>query len=1000
MIRFSCPGCDAEIEVPDSKAGAKAKCGDCGEPIQIPSVPKKRTSQLAAGKPAPAPKRRPADEDDEPEEKPSRVAAKRSQRDDDDDAPEEKPSRPAAKRSRADDDDEPDEKPARASSKRSRRDEDDEEDEAPKKKSARADSKKRRKDEDDEDEEPKSSKKLLFIGGGVVAAAAAAVVVILLMNQGKPEDKKESTERPKPPVMNPNPVNTGQAKVDVKEEKKEEEKKKTEENTQLVKAGAATANDIYRHVLKSAAWIVVHIGTGNNAAMGTGTLIDKKNRLILTNEHVVHGGSELVVIFPMYQGDKLIAEREKYVEKLKTKGHDAIPGKVLAQDFKRDLALIQLDRVPDAVLPLALAEKQVTPGDDVYSVGNPGATESLWILSKGTVRQVARKKWQDAPAEGGPSGPSGPMGPIGPMGPPNGPMGPRGPRGPMGGGPMPPMGPNGPMGPKGPMGPNGPPNGPMGPNMGVGQNAMHEAEVVETDSQTNPGDSGGPMVNNRGQLVAVTQSYTPGSRGLSNFIDLTEARDFIEKTCKEKNITWERADRKVTAGYATGDVAELAKMLGSPDAKVRARAAEAMAQMGPNAQLAVPDLVKLLKDPDPLCRTMAQKALEKIGAPAKSALPDLIAGLKDPSLIVKAYAAEALGKLGPDARSAGPALLEAVKDADVQVRRHAAGSLGKITYDDKEKMSATLNPLLKDDDKGVRVAAAESLATVAELPALIDLLKHRDMEARTFAAYGVGRLGTRAKTAIPALIEGFKSSTGKEARRAIFDAFVLCGPTAKNGLPLYIDAMADPALRPPASLALAKLGPEAKPAVKVLAEALNDTNNTTRLNSINTLGKIGPDAKEAVPALARLLSQKGQGLRTPVLAALEQIGPAAAEAIGDLIPLLGESTQKVTGIQRDAILLEDTYNKDLHNKVTNVLAKIGKDAVVPLRTRLTDNNKFIRLGAIVALGKIGPDAKSAANDLGVLAQTDRFPDAQSAALIAYKQVTAKKPKPLKKPMKK
>src|SRR5205823_356163 len=33
------------------------------------------------------------------------------------------------------------------------------------------------------------------------------------------------------------------------------------------------------------------------------------------------------------------------------------------------------------------------PGQNVYSIGNPGGSSAMWLLTAGTVRQVSRKRW-------------------------------------------------------------------------------------------------------------------------------------------------------------------------------------------------------------------------------------------------------------------------------------------------------------------------------------------------------------------------------------------------------------------------------------------------------------------------------------------------------------------------------------------------------------------------------------------------------------------------------
>jgi len=56
-----------------------------------------------------------------------------------------------------------------------------------------------------------------------------------------------------------------------------------------------------------------------------------------------------------------------------------------------------------------------------------------------------------------------------------------------------------------------------------------EARIVETQSPVNSGDSGGPVVNDRGDLVAVVEGHLEDSqaRAVSIFIDVTEVRDLL-----------------------------------------------------------------------------------------------------------------------------------------------------------------------------------------------------------------------------------------------------------------------------------------------------------------------------------------------------------------------------------------------------------------------------------------------------------------------------------------
>jgi S1-C subfamily serine protease len=54
------------------------------------------------------------------------------------------------------------------------------------------------------------------------------------------------------------------------------------------------------------------------------------------------------------------------------------------------------------------------------------------------------------------------------------------------------------------------------------------ARVVESTSPVNPGDSGGPVLNDRGELAALVQSANPQSQAWSTFIDVREIRALLK----------------------------------------------------------------------------------------------------------------------------------------------------------------------------------------------------------------------------------------------------------------------------------------------------------------------------------------------------------------------------------------------------------------------------------------------------------------------------------------
>src|SRR5271157_1503003 len=73
---------------------------------------------------------------------------------------------------------------------------------------------------------------------------------------------------------------------------------------------------VYQKVLKSVVWIHSSRGAGK-LATGSGSLLDRKHRLVLTNYHVVTDNDRATVMFPIFRGGKVVAEREFYLDRIR-----------------------------------------------------------------------------------------------------------------------------------------------------------------------------------------------------------------------------------------------------------------------------------------------------------------------------------------------------------------------------------------------------------------------------------------------------------------------------------------------------------------------------------------------------------------------------------------------------------------------------------------------------------------------------------------------------------
>ncbi|WP_233200344.1 serine protease [Blastopirellula marina] len=244
---------------------------------------------------------------------------------------------------------------------------------------------------------------------------------------------------------------------------------------------------VYEKTLKSTAWVLAK--TGGETSSGTGVLVDAEKKLLVTNFHVVGDARAAVIFFADLSEGKPQVERTHYLKNVKKLG---IRGRVIAIDRKRDLALIELDKIPAGVTAISLSTDGIGPGEDVQSIGNPGSTDALWVYTSGTVRSVYQKQFRTGAGE-------------------------------------------------------------------------HDFKVVETQSPINSGDSGGPVVNNQGELVAISQAIAPKARLVSYSVDISEVKEFLNGPWKLAPIPADELLKKTELEFTTHESGHYEVKFGEKD---------------------------------------------------------------------------------------------------------------------------------------------------------------------------------------------------------------------------------------------------------------------------------------------------------------------------------------------------------------------------------------------------------------------------------------------------
>ncbi len=198
-------------------------------------------------------------------------------------------------------------------------------------------------------------------------------------------------------------------------------------------------------------------------------------------------------------------------------------------------------------------------------------------------------------------------------------------------------------------------------------------------------------------------------------------------------------------------------------------------------------LVKALSDPSVAVKLAA---LDTVDALIKDDAGPLGAGLMSDSLEVRVRAAELLAKRGDEI------IIEPMRglviDPELKLRHppafieplraRATGALA--TLGSPRTAAFLAEPLLKDENPGVREQAARGLCTSGAEKLLLDALGHADVAVRSWAAEGLARLGDDRGLAV---LTGTLRDPHLPIREGALRALVALGPAGDNALFLGLD---------------------------------------------------------------------------------------------------------------------------------------------------------------------------------------------------------------------
>jgi HEAT repeat protein len=187
----------------------------------------------------------------------------------------------------------------------------------------------------------------------------------------------------------------------------------------------------------------------------------------------------------------------------------------------------------------------------------------------------------------------------------------------------------------------------------------------------------------------------------------------------------------------------------------------------------------------------------------------------------------------------------------------------------------TLLRMLRAKDSALRAKVTE----LARRQHIIEIEFARAEGWNGAALIGFHLLGSKAQSAVPALMEIANQNISPPSRNDAICALGMIGPSAKDAVPSLLrwTTNADWSGRLYAIRSLSEIGAEPDRVLPVLMSALHDPNSGVQGQAVWALGEFGPKAKTAIPALVDYgNSSNGSLMRMQVVRVLMKIDREAA----------------------------------------------------------------------------------------------------------------------------
>ncbi len=397
----------------------------------------------------------------------------------------------------------------------------------------------------------------------------------------------------------------------------------------------------------------------------------------------------------------------------------------------------------------------------------------------------------------------------------------------------------------------------------------------------------------------------------------SESPTVRQSACDAIGLIGDRADEVMSA---------LRTQLGDEVVEVRARAADALLDLGEPPEAVVPSMIEglqkhekpMLKGEDRIHvgvpdRYHAARILRSVGEAARPARDVLLKHQMDESGDVRLRVAEALLNVGEPKSDVLPPLLDGLHSPDLSERERMRFVKPLLNHgvSRDEMLPLLIRTLTKTSDNCARGQALKLLGSFgAAARSAADAIERAIIQEsdewgiKVPAAQALMRIGTKHEVARPIVFAQLARLRGHHGKAELIDDLARAASLKEDEIACISQELdADESVvRYAAAFALAKNGTELDRALPILIEALNDPNDRTRWDAIVALGKIGSTAERAVNRLVRLVrEEKRREVRLAGIWAIGQIGTHSDEVKPLLLKMSESADEEEQQIIDDAV---------------------------------------------------------------------------------------------------